>query len=371
MEKLAYLLKDKYVNVKEFFASPKFLRVYDKVIKALKNIIPKIAIYAILICFAYIFMAPILRVLVDSFKVKDDIMNPDVVWIPTALTFTNYLNAGAGLWIVREAKGTDGIIISTLFNSTVYSLIPSLFQTLVACTAGYAFARFNFKGKGLWFAGLILAFILPSQLLTLPRAMLLNPLMKAVASPSALFGLIAETRQAYLIDAIFSVVSATPTLLLTLLGQGINSSIMIFISFSFFKMIPIALDEAAQIDGANFFQIFYHIIIKMSIPTILVVFLFAFIWNWNDTKVLDSLTFDSVGNLRFQTLPQSLDQFNYRHSQGQDEFGHIQGEDGNESNNAGLQSAAIIISILPLLILYAFTQRKFVEGIENTGVTGV
>ena len=185
MEKLAYLLKDKYVNVKEFFASPKFLRVYDKVVKALKNIIPKIAIYAILICFAYIFMAPILRVLVDSFKVKDDIMNPDVVWIPTALTFKNYLDAGSGLWIVREAKGTDGIIISTLFNSTVYSLIAAIFQTLVACTAGYAFARFNFKGKGLWFAGLILAFILPSQLLTLPRAMLLNPLMKAVASPSA------------------------------------------------------------------------------------------------------------------------------------------------------------------------------------------
>ena len=369
MEKLAYLLKDKYVNVKDYFTSPKFLRIYDKVVKVLKSVIPKIAIYAILICFAYIFMSPILRVLVDSFKIKDDITNPDVVWIPTALTIQNYKDAWAGLWIYRVVKSAENVVISTLFNSTIFSLLSAIFQTFIACTAGYAFARFNFKGKQLWFIGLILAFVLPMQLLTLPRAMMLKPLMKAVASPSALFGIVPETKQAYFVDGVFSVISATPTLLLTLLGQGINSSILIFIAFSFFKMIPIALDEAAQIDGANFFQIFYHIILKMSIPTILVVFLFAFIWNWNDTYVLDSLTFDSIGNLRFQTLPQSLSQFNYRMSQGPNESGIL--EENQESNNPGLRSAAIIISIAPLLVLYGFTQRKFVEGIENTGVTGV
>ena len=137
------------------------------------------------------------------------------------------------------------------------------------------------------------------------------------------------------------------------------------ISFSFFKMIPVALDEAAQIDGANFFQIFYHIILKMSVPTILVVFLFSFIWNWNDTYVLKSLTALTQDQLSFQTLPQSLDRFNYRLSQGTQTSGVEQ------QNNPALKSAAILISILPLLILYAFTQRKFVEGIENTGVTGV
>ena len=116
MEKLAYLLKDKYVNVKDYFTSPKFLRIYDKVVKVLKSVIPKIAIYAILICFAYIFMSPILRVLVDSFKIKDDITNPDVVWIPTALTIQNYKDAWAGLWIYRVVKSAENVVISTLFN---------------------------------------------------------------------------------------------------------------------------------------------------------------------------------------------------------------------------------------------------------------
>ncbi len=365
MEKLAYNLKGKFQKVIDFFHSPKFLKVYDKTVKILKNIIPKIVIVLVLLVFSYIFMSPILRIFVDSFKVKEDITNPDIVWIPSQLTFKNYMDAINGLWIWRVESSADNAIISTLWNSSIYSFISALFQTVVSCMAGYAFARFNFKGKKLWFAGLILAFILPIQLLTLPRSMMLRQLTNATSTPAKFFG-IASGKPIYnWVNASLSFLTALPVLLLTFFGQGINSSILIFISFSFFKMIPVALDEAAQIDGANFFQIFYHIILKMSVPTILVVFLFSFIWNWNDTYVLKSLTALTQDQLSFQTLPQSLDRFNYRLSQGTQTSGVEQ------QNNPALKSAAILISILPLLILYAFTQRKFVEGIENTGVTGV
>ena len=98
-------------------------------------------------------------------------------------------------------------------------------------------------------------------------------------------------------------------------------------------------------------------------------FLFAFIWNWNDTYSLESLTALGQNQLAFQTLPEALGNFNHLISQGSENSGIS--KDDQEHNNAALQSASIIISILPLLILYAFTQRKFVEGIENTGVTGV
>ena len=93
MEKLAYQLKDTFSKVKAFFTSTKFLRFWDKFVKILKIVIPQIAIYAILITFSYIFMSPILRVLVDSIKTKEDIVNPDVVWIPTAISFQNYTKA--------------------------------------------------------------------------------------------------------------------------------------------------------------------------------------------------------------------------------------------------------------------------------------
>ena len=367
MEKLAYRLKDSFSVFKEKLTSPKAVRIYDKVSKVLRTIIPIIAIYAILITFSYIFMSPILRVFVDSFKIKDDITNPDVVWIPTKLTFNNYLDAGKALWLYRIDTANDNAVVSTLFNSALYSFLSAVLQTFVSCIAGYAFARFSFKGKKLWFAGLILAFIIPVQLLTLPRSMMMVDFMNATSSPSKFLGI----KENFHVDASLSVITTLPVLVLTLFGQGVNSSILTFIAFSFFKMIPIALDEAAQIDGANFFQIFYHIILKMYIPTILVIFLFAFIWNWNDTYVIGHLTAASGGNnLSFKSLPQSLDGFVYRVAQGEQMSG-ISGSSDNTKNNAGLRSAAIITSILPLLILYAFTQRKFVEGIENTGVTGV
>ena len=85
MEKLAYLLKDSFASVKERFTSPKFIRFYDKAIKLFRTIIPLLAIYAILLTFSYIFMSPLLRVLVDAFKTEKDLMNPDIVWIPSEL----------------------------------------------------------------------------------------------------------------------------------------------------------------------------------------------------------------------------------------------------------------------------------------------
>lgn len=369
MEKLAYKCKDYFANIKNFFTSDKVMRIWHKIMKYAKIIVPKILIYVILISFAYIFMAPLLRVLIDSLKTKEDILNPDIVWIPTALTGKNYKSAFTALFFFRIEASMDGAIISSFFNSTFFSLLAALFQTVVSCLAGYAFARFNFKGKKLWFAGLIIAFIIPTQLLTIPRRMMLQTLMNATSSPSHLFNLAVNTPSSNRIDGIFSFVSTTPILLITLLGQGINSSILIFIAFSFFKMIPVALDEAAQIDGANFLQIFYHVILKMSIPTILVIFLFSFVWNWNDTYSLTNLTALADSQLSYKSLPEALSQFNLIVARGE-QASQISSQD-QESNNAGLKSAAIIISILPLLILYAFAQKRFVEGIENTGVTGV
>ena len=368
MERLAYNLKDCFASVKKFIHSPNTLRHYDKFSKIFKSVLLKIVIYAVLVTFSYIFLYPLLKVIIDSLKTNSDLQNPDVVWVPRSLTLSNYKYAIKTLEIYYVNHLYSNVIVSTLFNSALYSFLTATLQTITACLAGYAFARFEFKGKKLWFIGLILAFILPAQLLALPRSMMLRPLINKTASPAILFGLNSNEPLTHKINAIFGIIKTTPMLLITLFGQGINSSILIFIAFSFFKMIPISLDEAAQIDGANFFQIFLHIIIKMSLPTILVVFLFSFIWNWNDSYVYGQLTAALSGNdMKFRTLPEILSLFNDKMSQGSSES-HVS---ENVSNSVGLQSAAIVISIAPLLILYAFTQKKFVEGIENTGVTGV
>ena len=366
MDRVAYSIKGFFNKFVSFFHSTGFLKVYDKVVKWLKILIPRLLTYAALIAFSYVFMFPILRVFIDSLKTEADLVNPDIVWVPTSLTLKSYKNAISALWISRTWNALEGAWMSTLLNSILYSTLSAVIETFVACLAGYAFARFEFKGKKLLFVGLIIGFVIPLQLLIIPRKMMLVDIINYSSSASSMLGMKQSTAAAYHVDGIFSFITTLPLLLITALGQGINSSILIFIFYSFFKMIPVALDEAAQIDGANFWQIFYHVIIKMSTTSILVVFLFAFIWNWNNVYVLDKMMAISTNSLGFKTITQQLGSFNYVISQGDNMSGVT--EDGN---NSGLKSSAIIISILPLIILYAFTQRKFVEGIENTGVTGV
>lgn len=369
MEKVSYTLKNFFLKVKQFFTSTEFLKKYDKAKKILKRIVPAIVVYALLICFSYVFIYPILRTFVDSLKTEADFANPDVVWIPKAIYLKNYQNAASILKVFRVLKDGGKFIgiKSTIINSALYSFINAVLQTFVAGLAGYAFARFNFPGKKFWFAGLIISFVVPTQILIIPRQMIMKEIMKTFSNPAGLFGL--TNTSANVFNSIFNILQAVPVMIISLLGQGINSAILVFIFYSFFKMIPQALDEAAQIDGANYGQIFYHIILKMSVSTILVVFLFSFIWNWNDTFTITQLMFRSGTDTKygFESLPEALGIFEYTYSQGSQMSGVK--DEGKNANN--LRGAGIMISILPLILLYALTQRKFVEGIENTGVTGI
>lgn len=370
-EKLSYSIKNIIQKVKAFLTSTEFLRKYYKTRKILKKVVPSIIVYALLICFSYVFVYPILRVFVDSLKTEADLVNPDVVWIPKSIYFRNYVNAGSTLKVFRVL--TDGGkflgIKSTIWNSALYSFINAVLQTVTAGLAGYAFARFNFPGKKFWFAGLIISFVVPTQILIIPRQMLMKDIMKVFSNPAGIFG-IKDTNAMNMFNGMFNILQAVPVMIISLLGQGINSAILVFVFYSFFKMIPQALDEAAQIDGANYRQIFYHIILKMSVSTILVSFLFSFIWNWNDTFTITQLMFRTGTDTKygFESLPEALGIFEYTLSQGSQMSGVADGESRNANN---LRGAGIMISILPLILLYALTQRKFVEGIENTGVTGV
>ena len=146
---------------------------------------------------------------------------------------------------------------------------------------------------------------------------------------------------------------------MALLGQGVNSTILILIFQNFFNLIPKSLDEAAMIDGAGSFRVFWHIGMRLSFSTVLVVFLFAFVWNWNETYVTGTLLRSGL-----QLLPSKLALFD-------SEFEGVVSSSGSAFKlNEAYKMAATFISIAPLLLLYTFVQKKFIEGIENTGITG-
>lgn len=275
-----------------------------------------------LLVFAYVFIYPLVYSFFVSFMSLDDLMNPSVSIVPTKLNFVNYITVFDRFDLVKS-----------LVFSIFFAGLNALFQTASACITGYAFARFNFYGKKVLLGFVLLSFILPPQVLMTPSYILFSKL-----------GLIGSVLT-FFIPAI--------------LGQGLKSSIFILIFYSFFSSLPKVLDEAAQMDGAGPFTIFFKIAFPLTKPAIVLTYLFSFVWYWNETFLTNLYLNNTV-----QTVPMALVKF-------------IAVLEGDGRTTQGLvpfyesvQLAGVIVSILPLLIFYFIIQRQFTESIDRTGITG-
>lgn len=294
----------------------------SKINHTAKNAVGAAAKYLILASVGYIYLQPIITMLLGSVMSPEDLANPTVKWWPTELCFTNY----------KEAYETLDFLKS-FANSLLTSVFPMLFQTITAAFVGFGFARFEFPLKKMWMAILVATFIIPSQVTLVPRYVLYYQ-----------YGIINTVLPAYL-----------PSLF----GQGIKSALFILVFYQFFRTYPISFDEAAELDGAGKITVFTKIAIPMGIPAIVVSLLFSFIWYWNET---------SQSNLYFgakiTTLPMRLQQFTAIF---ESLYGAAEGSSG--LNNA-IIFAGTTLSILPVIILYLVFQRQFVESIEKSGITG-
>lgn len=288
----------------------------------------KIIIYFVLICIGFVYLEPILEMIAKAMMSSADIIDPSVTWIPKSLSFDNLRVAAQVL------KLGD-----TLKNSILFSGGLALAQTVVSAMTAYALSRFDFKGKRIWFVMIILTFIMPVPVLMVPRLMMLVTAQSATG-----------------IQLIGTII---PQAAMAVLGQGVYSAVLILIFYTSFNMIPRVLDEAAEIDGASAWRVFWSIVVRISGSTILVVFLFSFVWNWNETYITSTLL---RGNLSL--LPAKLDMFNSEFESATSAVG------GAFRLNEAYKMSATLISILPLVLLYVFVQRKFIQGIENTGITG-
>lgn len=281
----------------------------------------KVVIYTLLISFSYIYLYPVLFMLVNSFMSVDDLINPGVKWIPTTLQFANYAKA-------IQVLQLPGSIVST----TGYVLKVSLSVTISSAIIGYGFAKFNFPLKKIMFALMLATFILPSQVTMVANMLVFRNL-----------GLM-STQNSMVFPAIF--------------GQGINAAIYILIFYQFFKTIPGVLMESAEVDGASHMKIFLRIAIPLAIPSFIIVFLFSFVWYWNETFITALYVGGQV------TLPLKLQAFRASYA-----TLFPPGSAGGELNEA-IMMAGNMLTILPLLVLYFVAQRYFVESIDRTGITG-
>jgi multiple sugar transport system permease protein len=296
-----------------------------------EGIISQIIIYALLISVSYVFVYPLLKMISMTFMDKADIIDPEVLWVPTKIALSNIKVA---FFVLDYPK--------TLFSTFWFSALLAGLQTFVASMAGFALARYKFKFKQMWFVFILVAFIVPLPIIIIPRIMMFVAFQEATA--------------------VQMIGTIKPQVIMTMFGQGVNSTIAILIFYNFFKMIPYSLDEAAQVDGASAIKVFYHIIIKMSIAAITIVFLFSFVWVWNETYLASTFARSGI-NLMSIRLGGFESEFSRLGSQ-------IPGQAGEARINEAYNMAGTFLSMLPLLILYLIAQRQFIQGIENTGIKG-
>jgi len=193
---------------------------------------------------------------------------------------------------------------------------------------GYGFARFKFPGRDRLFLLVLFAMIVP------PHAIIIQ-----------LFILVSKLKW---------LETYWPFLAPSAVGMGLRGALFIFIYRQFFKGMPWELEDAAMIDGAGPLRIFLNVMLPLAQPAILVVFLFSFVWHWNDS--LEPSIYLSRPEHFF--LPQRLSVVEAALSNLQ-----LRGMWGT-----GTIMSATLLVILPLLVLYLFTQRYFVESIERTGL---
>ncbi|MFD0715981.1 carbohydrate ABC transporter permease [Paenibacillus sp. GCM10027626] len=288
------------------------------------GLIAKLFILALLSVVAFLYVKPILYMLSTALKSVADLIDPIVGLIPRELHFSNYSEALRGLhyW---EALG----------NTLTIALVGSVLQVFSCALTGYALARLNFPGKGLFFFLILVTFLIPPQLTIIPLYMTFKEL-----------GWL-NTPFVFLIPALF--------------GQGMRGALFIIIFRQFFLTQPKALEEAARMDGASVFRLFFRIMMPLAGGACLVVFLFSFIWYWN-------MHFEPSMFLNKDFIPLSL-RLNGMEAELLGNKALSFGAEGNKDPlSEGPKMAAAFLIILPPLIVYLVAQRWFTEGIERTGL---
>lgn len=287
----------------------------------------QIAVYGLLICIGFIFLYPILYMISTSFMDRNDLLDSSVKWLPSTLYLKNYVDA---------AKSMD--FWRTLGKGIVIAGLPTICNVLVCMIVGYGFARYDFKLKKLFMAILIFSYILPSQVTMIPTYVLYNNMK------------ILGTIWTFILPALF--------------GNGLNSAIFILIFYSFFKQVPKVLMEAAYIDGAGHLKAFFRIAVPSAVPAIITVFLFSFVWYWNESYLTEMYVQGLSTKSNWTNLVIQLKNFNTLFST------RAQTGDTATALNESVKMAATALSIVPLFLMYLILQRQFIESIDRTGITG-
>ena len=271
-----------------------------------RSLITKGVSHTILIIGALIMIIPFIWMLSTSLKAPGQTFVYPPEWFPRPLVWQNYVD----MWTALPFN-------QFFLNSIKITLLSTIGQLITCSMGAFAFSVLKFKGRDFLFFTLIATLMIPYQVTLIPTFIL------------------------------FSKIGWVGTHLPLWVPAFWGGAFGTFLLRQFYLTIPMDLAESARIDGANIFQIFTHIYIPLSKPAMATLGIFTFMWRWND--LLDPLIY--VSELKQLTLTVGLSFF-------QNQYG----------GKWTLMMAGAVVSILPILLVFFFAQKYFIQGIAMTGI---
>lgn len=304
-----------------------------------ENILMRLFRLLLIVTMAYLFLFPLYYMLVVSFQRPDLAIDTTSMYVPKAFSLDAYKAA---------FKQLDYV------NSALLSLVITVFSTvftLISCSlTGYAFARFEFKGKNIAFLFVLLLIVIPPQQIIVPQYLMYKSF--TFGGLLSLFGKeinLLNTPFVFILPSIFAV--------------GLKAGVFIFIFRQFFIGQPKELEEAAKIDGCGAFKTFVRVMVPLAKPAFVVVTMLCIIWHWNDYYSSSMFFIDKI-----KPLMVSLERLRSGIAEGY--LPMIDTKIANPVVQRMYLQAGVVLTILPPLFLYVFMQKYFVESIDRTGIVG-
>ncbi len=303
----------------------KYRNLGYKAKKKITFVIGRIFLYYVLIELAYLFILPFIYIITTSMMSYQDYLDPTVEWIPTAFEYQNFIDAWVGL---------DYPI--AFLNSLVTSLGSAILQAVSCAIIGYALGRFKFKGKTIIFFFVILVLLIPPQ--------------TTILSSYGVWSTLGLTN------------TYGPILIPCLFGLGLRGALFALIYMYFFQRIPDAMDDAARIDGAGPFRVFIQIMLPLVKSAISIVFIFSFVWHWNDNYEAPMYMYKQ----NMLTLQPKLENIRTAYAEVMGYSGEA--SDFDKAMTEPMLFAGCLLVMFPVLIVYIAGQNKLASGIERLGV---
>ena len=264
-------------------------------------------VYLLLLAGAVLTTVPLLFMVATALKANVYIIETPPQFIPRNPTFQNFADA----WSLNNF----GLFFT---NSLIVAIATTILSVLLSAMMAYAFARFVFPGKRLFFFSLLLTLMIPGLMLVIPQFLL----AKTLGLLDSRLGLV-------------FVYVATSLALNTYLLRA------------FFEQLPIELEQAAEVDGASHLVIFTRIVIPLSTPALATVAIFTFLFSWDEFP----WAVTAINSDANKTLPMAIALFQSAHQ-----------------TQWGLVFAAALIAIIPVIVVFVVFQRYFVRGLTSGAI---